>query len=98
MKAKQRFETALELAARSGQGNGGARLDRSGKWATCPRPFACTRARRRQPTDVGYLLLARALQLEGRVDEANAISERVARSSPDLPEAQKTTEPLLSGK
>jgi hypothetical protein len=51
-----------------------------------------------QPTDVGYLLLAQALQHEGRMVEANAISERVARSSPNLFEAQKTAESLLSGK
>jgi Flp pilus assembly protein TadD len=51
-----------------------------------------------QPTDVGFLLLARALQQEGRLDEANAISERVARLSPNLPEAQKTAESLLTGK
>ncbi len=32
MKAKQCFETALQLAARSGQGNDWTRLDRPGKW------------------------------------------------------------------
>jgi hypothetical protein len=32
------------------------------------------------------------------LDEANAISERVARSSPNLAESQKTVESLLSGK
>ena len=51
-----------------------------------------------QPTDVGFLLLAHALQQEGHSDEAKAISERVARFSPNLPEAQKTAESLLSGK
>ena len=57
-----------------------------------------SRAAAVQPTDVGYLLLARALQLEGHADEANAISESVARSSPDFSKAQKTAESLLSGK
>jgi hypothetical protein len=51
-----------------------------------------------QPTDFGYLLLAQALRQEGRSEEANAISERVARLSPNLPEAQKTAESLLTGK
>jgi hypothetical protein len=51
-----------------------------------------------QPTDVGYLLLAQALQLQGRSDEAKAIFERVGRLSPNLAEAQKTEEALLSGK
>ena len=50
-----------------------------------------------EPTDVGYLLLAQALQHEGRADEAKAIYERVA-NSPNLPEAQKEAESLLSGK
>jgi hypothetical protein len=51
-----------------------------------------------QPTDVGYLLLAQALQLDGHSEEAKAISERVAQFSSNLPEAQKTVESLLSGK
>jgi hypothetical protein len=51
-----------------------------------------------QPTDVGYLLLAQALQREGRPDEANEIRARVARLSPNLGEAQKEEESLLAGK
>ncbi|MGD1213690.1 MAG: tetratricopeptide repeat protein [Terriglobales bacterium] len=57
-----------------------------------------SRAMAVQPTDVGFLLLAHALQQEGHPDEAKAIFERVARFSPNLPEAQKTAESLLSGK
>ncbi len=57
-----------------------------------------SRAMAVQLTDVGYLLLARALQQQGRSDEAKAIFERVARFSPNLAEAQKTAESLLSGK
>jgi len=55
-------------------------------------------AMRVQPTDVGFLLLADALRRQGSVDEANAISERVARFSPNLPAAQKMAESLLAGK
>jgi tetratricopeptide (TPR) repeat protein len=51
-----------------------------------------------QPTDVGYLLLARALEQAGRLDEAQAISERVARLSPNLAEARREAESLVSGK
>jgi hypothetical protein len=36
--------------------------------------------------------------LQGHSAEANEISERVAHFSPNLPEAQKTVESLLSGK
>ena len=57
-----------------------------------------SRAMAVQPTDVGYLLLAQALQQQGRSDEAKATFERVARLSPNLAEAQKTAESLLSGK
>ena len=49
-----------------------------------------------QPTDVGYLLLARALQQAGRLDEAKAIFERVARLSLNLPDAEKAAESLLT--
>ena len=58
-----------------------------------------SRAMAVQATDVGYLLLAQALQQQqGRSDEAKATFERVARLSPNLAEAQKTAESLLSGK
>ena len=51
-----------------------------------------------------YLAKRREAELEtlraaqGRSDEAKAIFERVARFSPNLAEAQKTAESLLSGK
>ena len=51
-----------------------------------------------QSTDVGCLLLAHALQQQGRSEEAKAMFERAARSSTNLPEAQKAAESLLSGK
>ncbi|MGC9988852.1 MAG: tetratricopeptide repeat protein [Terriglobales bacterium] len=51
-----------------------------------------------QHSDVRALLLAQALRLEGRVDEANAMSRRAARASGNLAEAQKTVDSLLAGK
>jgi len=57
-----------------------------------------SRAMAVQPTDVGFLLLAHALEQESRFDEAKAILEHVARSSPNLAEAQQMAEALLSGK
>jgi len=57
-----------------------------------------SRAIAAEPTDVGYLLLAQALQHAGRVAEANAIYLRTARFSPDLAEARKSVESFLSGK
>jgi tetratricopeptide (TPR) repeat protein len=51
-----------------------------------------------EPTDVGYLVLAQALHQAGRLDEANAIYERMARLSPNLAEAQKAAQRYLVGK
>jgi hypothetical protein len=44
------------------------------------------------------LLLAQALRLEGRLDEADAVFQRVAHTSPNLAAAEKTAEALLAGK
>ncbi|MGB9235984.1 MAG: tetratricopeptide repeat protein [Terriglobales bacterium] len=51
-----------------------------------------------QPTDVELLLLAHALEQEGRADEAKAAFERAASMSPNLPAAQKRAESLRGGK
>ena len=51
-----------------------------------------------QSTDVGCLLLAHALQQQGRSAEATAMFERAARLSTNLPEAQKAAQSFLSGK
>jgi uncharacterized protein HemY len=56
------------------------------------------RASALQPADVQYLLLAQALRLEGRLDEADAVFQRVAHTSPNLAAAQKTADSLLAGK
>jgi tetratricopeptide (TPR) repeat protein len=50
-----------------------------------------------QHTDVQGVLLAQALRQEGRLEEANAVFKRAARFSPNIAEAQKTAESLLSG-
>jgi protein O-mannosyl-transferase len=51
-----------------------------------------------EPSDVGYLLLAHALQQEGNSDESKAAYSLAARLSPNLGEAQKAAMALLSGK
>jgi tetratricopeptide (TPR) repeat protein len=98
MQAKQCFETALQLAPDRARAMTGLGLiaQENGDLAEAIRQYSHALAV--QPTDVGYLLLAQALQQEGRLDEANAISERVARSSPSLAEAQKMAEQFLAGK
>jgi tetratricopeptide (TPR) repeat protein len=50
----------------------------------------------KQPTDVGYLLLAQALQQQGRAEEAKAAFQRAARMSKNLPMAEKQAESLLA--
>jgi tetratricopeptide (TPR) repeat protein len=103
MKAKQYFETALRLAPEQLVPDRAAAMiglgliaQKNGDLPEAIRQYAGAMAV--QPTDVGFLLLANALQQEGHADEANAISERVARSSPNLAEARKTAEQFLAGK
>ena len=97
-KAKQCFETALQLEPDWARAMTGLGLiaQENGNMTEAIRQYS--RAVAVQPTDVGYLLLAQALRQEGRLDEATAISERVARFSPNLAEAQKAAESFLSGK
>jgi protein O-mannosyl-transferase len=97
-KAKQCFETALQLEPDWARAMTGLGLiaQENGDMTEAIRQYS--RAVAVQPTDVGYLLLAQALRQEGRLDEATAISERVARFSPNLADAQKTVESFLSGK
>jgi tetratricopeptide (TPR) repeat protein len=96
MKAKQCFESALQLAPNRSMAMIGLGLiaEKNGDLPEAVRQYSHAMAVQR--TDVGYLLLAQALQQQGRLDEAKAISERVARFSPNLAEAQKTAESLLT--
>ena len=97
-KAKQCFETALQLSPNETIAMVGLGLiaEKDGAFAEAVRQYS--RAMAVKPTDVGFLLVAHALQQEGDTDEANAILERVARFSPDLPAAQEMERSLLSGK
>jgi tetratricopeptide (TPR) repeat protein len=98
IKAKQCFNTALQLSPDLPLAMIGLGLiaERNGDPSEAVRQYS--RAMAVQPTDVGFLLLAHALQQEGRSDEAKEINERVTKSSPNLPEAQSTADALLSGK
>jgi protein O-mannosyl-transferase len=51
-----------------------------------------------EPTDVGYLLLAHALEASGHSTEAATARERASAISQNLEEAQRQTDALLSGK
>jgi Tfp pilus assembly protein PilF len=97
-KAKPYFETAVQLDPADTLAIVGLGLiaEKNGDPAEAVRLFS--RAMEFEPTDVGFLLLAHALQQEGKLDEANAIRERVAHYSPNFLEAQKVAASLSSGK
>ncbi len=97
-KAKQSFEAALQLAPDAPEALVGLGLlaQKAGDLPEAVRQYSHAMAV--QPTDVGYLLLARALQQQGRTDQANAIVERITRLSPDFSKAQKTADSLLAGR
>jgi tetratricopeptide (TPR) repeat protein len=97
-RAKQDFEIALQLWPQQAMSMVGLGLiaQQNGDLPEAVRQYS--RAMTVQPTDVGYLLLAQALQLAGHSEEAKQISERVARFSSNLPEAQKEVQSLLSAK
>jgi tetratricopeptide (TPR) repeat protein len=97
-KAKQCFETALQLAPDRARAMTGLGLiaQENGDMAEAIRQYSHAVAA--EPTDVGYLVLAQALHQAGRLDEANAIYERMARLSPNLAEAQKAAQRYLVGK
>jgi protein O-mannosyl-transferase len=96
--AKQCYERALQLVPSRTMAMIGLGLiaQKSGDLSEAVRQYS--RAMSMQPTDVGFLLLAQALQQEGHLDEAKHIFERVARLSSNLTEAQKTADSLLAGK
>jgi len=98
MKAKQCFETALQFEPDWARAITGLGLiaQESGDLAEAIRQYSLAAAV--QPSDVGYLLLAQALQQAGRSEEARAMIERAVRLSPNLPAARKEAESLLSGK
>ncbi len=97
-KAKHCFETALQLAPDRARAMTGLGLiaQENGDMAEAIRQYSHAVAA--EPTDVGYLVLAQALHQAGRLDEANAIYERMARLSPNLAEAQKAAQRYLVGK
>ena len=99
-KAKQCFEVALQLTTEHPMALAmiglGLIAEKNGDLPEAIHQYSGATAS--QPTDVGMLLLAHALQQEGRSDEANAILERVAHTSQNLAEAQATAESLRSGK
>ncbi len=96
--AKECFARALELDPKHSMAMIGLGLIAQKNGDLPEAVIEYSRAMAIEPTDVGYLLLAQALQQEGHTDEARAINERIARLSPNLAEAQKEAQALLAGK
>jgi tetratricopeptide (TPR) repeat protein len=93
--AQECFEAALRLAPNGVRATVGLGLiaQDDGNLDGAVRQYSL--AATRQPNEVVYLLLAQALQLQGRSNEATAIYERAARS-PQFADAQKEAQGLLS--
>lgn len=97
-KATEYFEKTLRLVPEQPQALIGLGLiaERTGNLTEAVRDYSHAIAA--EPSDVGYLLLAHALQQEGNSDESKAAYSLAARLSPNLDEAQKAAMALLSGK
>ncbi|MFZ1917871.1 MAG: tetratricopeptide repeat protein [Terriglobales bacterium] len=93
-KARQCFEAAVSLVPNRTRAMVGLALlaQEKGDWAEAIRQYSHAVAV--HPTDVTYLLLARALEHEHRLAEARIVSSRVENPA----EAQKAAELFLSGK
>lgn len=57
---------------------------------------AFSRAIKLRPSDLGYLLLARALERSGRIDEARAAFAQAQRVTPNLQQAEQVVDSALS--
>jgi tetratricopeptide (TPR) repeat protein len=98
-RAKQCFEDALRVQPNRPMPmvliGLGLIAQKNGDFEDAVRDYS--RAMAAEPTDVGYLLLAQALEDEGHKDEAKAIREKLQKLSPD-PEAAKKQAGVLLGK
>ena len=94
-KAKASYEGAMQLGpltAHQWIGLGIAN-QRSGNLAAAVEAYS--RATRLQVSDVGFLLLAQALQRSGRTQEAEAALQQARLVSPDLAAAQRSIDNVL---
>lgn len=93
--AKQSFETSSNLAPDQPMPLIGLGLlaQKMGNFAEAIRQYS--RAMSLQPTDVGYLLIASALEQQGKSGDAAAFRKRAASVSHDLAAAQKEVQSLL---
>ena len=96
VRARASYESALHLQPANVHACIGVGLlaEQSGDFATAASMFS--RAMAIQPTDVGFLLLAQALEKNGHPGEAQMAYQQAQRISPNLPEAQQAANRLLA--
>ena len=96
VRAKENYQAALNLAPANSPAWLGLGLveQKSGDLTRAVADY--TRATHWEPSDVGYLLLAQALEKAGRLEEAKAAEEQAERVSPDLRQAEQRAKQLLT--
>ncbi len=94
--AKSSFQAALALDPRSVRSwiGLGVMEQKSGELTGAIEAYS--RAVKLQPSDVGYLLLAQALQQSGRSAEAQAAAQQAKFASRDLTDARRKVDSLLT--
>jgi protein O-mannosyl-transferase len=95
-RAKENFETALELNSRSPFIflHMGLIAQKNSDWNGAIRYYATYVAV--EPTDIGYFLLGQALDHVGDSDRAKLAYQQAQRSSPNIDETRKATAKLLA--
>jgi protein O-mannosyl-transferase len=95
-RAKENFETALNLNARSPFIflHMGLIAQKNSDWNSATRYYATYVAV--EPTDIGYFLLGQALEHAGDSERAKRAYERAQRSSRDIDETRKAAAKLLA--
>ena len=96
--AKQCYERALQLSPRHSIAIVGLGLVALHEGDLVEAIGQFSNAMAVEPTDIGYLLLAHALELAGHPTEAQAARQRAGLISPNLDEAQRQADALMAGK
>ena len=96
--AKQCYERALQLSPRHSIAIVGLGLVALHEGDLVEAIGQFSNAMAVEPTDIGYLLLAHALELAGHATEAQAARQRAGLISPNLDEAQRQADALMAGK
>ncbi len=95
-RARENYEAALRLDSSSTVSLTGMGLlaQRDGDFAQAANYYS--QAASAQPSDIGFVLLAQALEKSGRASEAQAAYQEAKRLSPDLSAARQEADRLLS--